>query len=45
MEIHTIKKDEVFKILSEEGVALVEAERYDSAGTAFISYRYFCVKS
>jgi len=44
MEMHTIRKDEVLKLLTEEGMAILEAERYDPAGTAFINYRYFSIK-
>lgn len=44
MEMHTLGKDEVITLLKEEGMSLLEAERYDSAGVAFISFRYFAVK-
>lgn len=45
MELHTLRRNEVLKILSEEGMSVREAERYDSAGNAFISYRYYAIKS
>jgi ubiquinone/menaquinone biosynthesis C-methylase UbiE len=44
MEMHTIRKEEVLKLLREEGMTVFEAEKHDSAETAFISYRYFAVK-
>lgn len=44
MELHTISKDLVLNILREEGMSVLEAERYDVAGIAYISYRYFAIK-
>lgn len=44
MELHTLRKDEVLKLLSELGMSVLEIERYDSAGTAFVNYMYFAVK-
>jgi SAM-dependent methyltransferase len=45
MEMHTIRKDEILKLLGEEGMSILDAERYDFSGTTFISYRYFAIKS
>ncbi len=45
MEMHTIRKDEILKLLREEGMSILEAERYDFPGPTFISYRYFAIKS
>ena len=44
MELHALAKKQVLKLLAAGGVTLVEAERYDSAGPAFISFRYFGVR-
>ncbi|MGC2165298.1 MAG: class I SAM-dependent methyltransferase [Gallionella sp.] len=44
MEMHTMAIDEVLKLLLEEGMTIYEAERYDSAGADFISYRYVATK-
>ncbi len=41
MELHTLNRDEVLKLLKAEGMSIIEAERYDSAGTSFVSYMYF----
>ena len=43
-EVHTIRKDEVLKLLRNEGLSVLEAERDDSAGPTFVSYRYFALK-
>jgi ubiquinone/menaquinone biosynthesis C-methylase UbiE len=45
MEMHTIRKEDVLELLREEGLAVHEVERYDSAGSSFISYRYFATKN
>lgn len=45
MEMHSIRKDEVVKLLREGGMELLDAEIDDRAGTAFISYTYFAIKS
>jgi ubiquinone/menaquinone biosynthesis C-methylase UbiE len=45
MEMHTIRKHDVLRLLREEGMTITDAERYDSAGISFISYRYFAVKT
>ena len=44
MEMHTIKKQEVIKILEENKMQLVEVEKSDCAGRAFISHRYYAIK-
>lgn len=44
MEIHTIRKAQVLRLLEERGASVREIERYDSSGTAFVSYRYFAIK-
>lgn len=41
MEMHTLEKSEVLNILREEGLDVVHVERFDTAGAAFVSYRYF----
>lgn len=44
MELHALPKRQVLKLLARASVAVVDAERFDSAGAAFESYRYFCVR-
>ena len=44
MEMHTIKKPEVLKILEENKMKLVTVEQCDFAGDVFISHRYYAVK-
>jgi SAM-dependent methyltransferase len=44
MELHALPKRQVLKLLERASVAVVDSERYDSAGAAFESYRYFCVR-
>jgi len=44
MEMHTIRKNEVLNLFKAGGMSVFEVERYDSAGAAFVSYRYFAVK-
>lgn len=44
MEMHTLPKRQVERLLGEGGAALVRAERYDASGPAFVSYRYFAAK-
>ena len=44
MEMHTIGIKEVIKILKKTGVEVLEAEKCDAAGSAFISYTYYAVK-
>ena len=41
MEVHALPREEVEGLLAGCGLALREAERYDVAGPAFESYRYF----
>lgn len=41
MEMHTLPRRQVERLLETGGVALVRAERYDACGPAFVSYRYF----
>ena len=45
MEMHTLRKTEVLRLLGEGGMSLCEAERYDAAGIGFVSYRYFARKA
>ncbi|MFC1565099.1 class I SAM-dependent methyltransferase, partial [candidate division KSB1 bacterium] len=45
MEIHTLPKKEVIQILNECKMTLVNVERYDCAGPAYESYRYYAVKN
>lgn len=45
MEMHTLKKREVLSILLNEGLDIAHVERFDTAGIAFVSYRYFARKS
>jgi ubiquinone/menaquinone biosynthesis C-methylase UbiE len=45
MEMHTLEKSEVLRILQDEGLETVHVERFDTAGVAFVSYRYFARKS
>ena len=42
MELHSLPKREVLRLLTSAPVTVVEAERYDSAGPGFVSFRYFC---
>ena len=44
MEVHALPKAEVLELLSATGLSLVEVERYDVAGDAFVSYRYFAAR-
>jgi ubiquinone/menaquinone biosynthesis C-methylase UbiE len=44
MELHALARREVEAILRAGGATLLEAQRFDSAGAAFVSYRYFCVR-
>jgi ubiquinone/menaquinone biosynthesis C-methylase UbiE len=44
MEMHTMKIDEVLRLLLDQGMTIYDAERYDSAGTDFVSYRYVATK-
>lgn len=44
MEMHTMAKHEVLDLLSAGGMTLVEAERSNASGSAFVGYRYFAVK-
>lgn len=41
MEVHALDRDEVVRLLGESGFEVREIERYDVAGPAFESYRYF----
>lgn len=41
MEMHTLPKKDVLKTLNEEGMQVLNVERYDTAGRAFISYIYY----
>ena len=45
MEMHTLEKSEVLRVLQDEGLETVHVERFDTAGVAFVSYRYFARKS
>jgi ubiquinone/menaquinone biosynthesis C-methylase UbiE len=44
MELYTIKKQQVLQLLTAGGMSVLEVERYDAAGKAFIGYRYYAVK-
>jgi hypothetical protein len=44
MEVHALAREEVVRLLAECGFEVREAERYDVAGPAFESYRYFAAK-
>ena len=44
MEMHTMVKAEVLERLASGGMTLVEAERSNASGTAFLGFRYFAVK-
>lgn len=44
METHTLEKRQVLELLGEEGMRIIDAERFDSPGTAFIGHRYFATK-
>ena len=41
MEMHVLPRNLVESVLQSRGLYLALAQRYDAAGTAFISYRYF----
>jgi hypothetical protein len=45
MEIHTLAKSKVTNILEQSGMTLLSVERYDAAGPAYVSYRYFAEKA
>jgi SAM-dependent methyltransferase len=45
MEVHVLPKDDVVALLRDCGLSVAEVERYDVAGEAFESYRYFAVKA
>lgn len=45
MEMHTISKNKVLKILSREKMTIICVERLDSVGQAFKSYMYYAIKS
>ncbi|MBL0143203.1 MAG: methyltransferase domain-containing protein [Betaproteobacteria bacterium] len=44
MEMHTNRREEVLRLLGEKGMSVVEVERYDFSGAAFVSYRYFATR-
>lgn len=44
MEMHCFEKSELESYLHSIGGRIVDVERYDAAGPAFISYRYFVTK-
>ncbi len=44
MEMHSFERSELEAYLKAYGGIVLEAERYDSAGPAFISYRYYVTK-
>jgi ubiquinone/menaquinone biosynthesis C-methylase UbiE len=44
MELHTLDKDEVVRILGACGMTVLATERYDSAGPAFVGYLYVAAK-
>ena len=44
MEMHTMVKAEVLERLASGGMTLVEVERSNASGTAFLGFRYFAVK-
>lgn len=44
MEMHTFPKGEVLRSLEDAGADVLQVERYDRAGKAFISYLYFVTK-
>ena len=44
MEMHTLEQSEVLRLLQDEGLETVHVERFDTAGVAFVSYRYFARK-
>lgn len=44
MEIHTLPKTIVHKLLVSEGLRIEFTERYNSAGKPFESYRYYALK-
>lgn len=44
MELHTTRKDMILKLLREEGMLVLKAEKCTSAGTTFVSYMYFAIK-
>lgn len=41
MEVHALEREEVTRLLAASGFEVREVERYDVAGPAFESYRYF----
>ncbi len=44
MEIHTLRRAAVLDLLASEGMEVIAIERYDTAGSAFVSFRYFATK-
>ncbi len=44
MELHTLPKTEVLAILGAGGLTVRSADRYDSAGDAFVGYLYIATK-
>jgi len=44
MELHTLDRDEVLRILRGADLRVLEVERYDSAGPAFVGYLYVAAK-
>lgn len=44
MEVHSLPRHRVLEILQAASMEVIHIERFDSAGTAFESYRYFAKK-
>jgi len=44
MELHALPKDEVLRLLGTGGLNVLETERYDSGGPAFVGYLYVAEK-
>jgi hypothetical protein len=45
MEVHSLPREEVVRLLGACGLEVREVERYDVAGPAFESYRYWASKA
>jgi len=44
MELHAFARPSVERLLRAGGMKIVDVERFDSAGPAFVSFRYYAVK-
>ena len=44
MELHALERAKVERLLRACGMTIVHVERFDSAGPAFVSFRYFAAK-